>query len=200
MFCFATFEDISLNDRLSKSDALLLPNLLAEAGAEKITFVGGEPTLCPYLDELLEAAKKAGLTTCIVTNGTGISRSFLESNSKNIDWIGLSIDASNDIIHYRIGGGLIKDLNAGFSEHLIVSISVWNLCKEFGIRMKLNTVVCKQNVHDDMSKLVSELMPERWKVFQVLPVTGQNDLSVDELLISEEEFSNWVKIALIFHG
>jgi radical S-adenosyl methionine domain-containing protein 2 len=192
-FCFATFEDISLNDRLSKSDALLLPNLLAEAGAEKITFVGGEPTLCPYLDELLEAAKKAGLTTCIVTNGTGISRGFLESNSQNIDWIGLSIDASNDIIHHKIGRGLIKDLNAGFSEHLIVSKSVWNLCKEFGIRMKLNTVVCKQNVHDDMSKLVSELMPERWKIFQVLPVTGQNDLSVDELLISEEEFSIWVK-------
>ena len=192
-FCFATFEDISLNDRLSKSDALLLPNLLAKAGAEKITFVGGEPTLCPYLDELLEAAKKAGLTTCIVTNGTGISRDFLKSNSKNIDWIGLSIDASNDIIHHRIGRGLIKDLNAGFSEHLIVSKGVWNLCKEFGILMKLNTVVCKQNIDDDMSKLVSELMPERWKIFQVLPVNGQNDLSVNELLITEEQFSNWLQ-------
>ena len=95
-FCFATFEDIPLSERLAKSDALLIPQLLADAGAEKITFVGGEPTLCPYLDELLEAARKAGLTTCIVTNGTGITREFLQMNSENIDWIGLSIDASND--------------------------------------------------------------------------------------------------------
>ncbi len=192
-FCFATFEDIPLSERLAKSDALLIPQLLADAGAEKITFVGGEPTLCPYLDELLEAARKAGLTTCIVTNGTGITREFLQMNSENIDWIGLSIDASNDILHQRIGRGVIKDLNAGFSQHLKLSKKVWKLCEQFAIRMKLNTVICKENVDDDMTELVSELRPERWKVFQVLPVEGQNDGRVDDLLITDEEFSSWVE-------
>ena len=39
--------------------------------------------------------------------------------------------------------------------------------------MKLNTVVCKANLDDDMSALVMELKPERWKIFEVLPVEGK---------------------------
>ena len=62
-FCFATFEDIPRGDRLRREEALKIPAMLAEAGAEKITFVGGEPTLCPYLGDLVVAAKRAGLVT-----------------------------------------------------------------------------------------------------------------------------------------
>jgi radical S-adenosyl methionine domain-containing protein 2 len=58
--------------------------------------------------------------------------------------------------------------------------------------MKLNTVVCKPNLQDDMTELVLELMPERWKIFEVLPVEGQNDGDVDDLLLDEGEFQSWV--------
>ena len=80
--------------------------MLAAAGAEKITFVGGEPTMCPYLGDLLAASKDAGLTTCIVTNASGLTEDFLDQWSHLIDWIGLSIDASNDEIHADIGRGM----------------------------------------------------------------------------------------------
>ena len=46
-FCFARFEDIPRAERLPKEIAVTVPGMLAEAGAETITFVGGEPTLCP---------------------------------------------------------------------------------------------------------------------------------------------------------
>ena len=72
-FCFARFEDIPRADRLPKEIAITVPQMLADAGADKITFVGGEPTLCPYLEDLLLASKKAGLTTCIVSNATGLT-------------------------------------------------------------------------------------------------------------------------------
>lgn len=42
-----------------------------------------------------------------------------------------------------------------------------------------------------MVPLVTELAPERWKVFQVLPMGGQNDGAVDPLLISDAEFEAW---------
>ena len=77
--------------------------MLATAGADKITFVGGEPTLCPYLGDLLAASKDVGLTTCIVTNASGLTEEFLDEWGHLIDWIGLSIDASNDEIHTVIG-------------------------------------------------------------------------------------------------
>ena len=59
--------------------------------------------------------------------------------------------------------------------------------------MKLNTVVCSHNVDDDMTSLVLELMPERWKIFQVLEVEGQNDAEIENLLVSSSEFQNWVE-------
>lgn len=191
-FCFAHFDDLNKGDKLSKEQALLIPEMLAKAGANKITFVGGEPTLCPYLGELLEAAKHAGLTTCIVSNGTGLTEEFLRNWHHCIDWIGISIDASNDVLHAQIGRGLKRDLRQQRSSHLADSLVVWNRCVRHGIRMKLNTVVNAMNVDDDMTELVLKLRPDRWKIFQVLPVDGQNDGLVDPLLISGAEFDTWI--------
>ena len=109
-FCFARFEDIPRADTMAKEEALLVPSMLANAGATKITFVGGEPTLCPYLGELLAASKDAGLTTCIVSNGTGLTEEFLIEYNHLIDWVGISIDASSDEIHAKIGRGLRSEV------------------------------------------------------------------------------------------
>ena len=43
-----------------------------------------------------------------------------------------------------------------------------------------------------MSDLVMELRPERWKIFEVLPVEGQNDGDVDDIL-QDGEFNSWVE-------
>ena len=172
-FCFARFEDIPRADRLPKEVAITIPEMLADAGADKITFVGGEPTLCPYLGDLLAASKDVGLTTCIVSNATGLTEKFLDEFAHLIDWIGISIDASNDKIHKEIGRGMRGDLARQRSHHLEQAKQVWRSCVQRGIRMKLNTVVCKSNIGDDMSNLVLQLNPERWKIFEVLPVEGR---------------------------
>ena len=192
-FCFARFEDIPRADRLPKEIAITVPEMLATAGADKITFVGGEPTLCPYLGDLLAASKDVGLTTCIVSNATGLTEEFLDEWGHLIDWVGLSIDASNDEIHAEIGRGMRGDLARQRSHHLELAKQVWASCTQRGIRMKLNTVVCKANLEDDMSALVMELKPERWKIFEVLPVEGQNDGDVDDILLEENEFKSWVE-------
>ena len=192
-FCFARFEDIPRADRLPKEIAITVPEMLAAAGADKITFVGGEPTLCPYLGDLLAASKDVGMTTCIVSNATGLTEEFLDEWGHLIDWVGLSIDASNDEIHAEIGRGMRGDLARQRSHHLELAKQVWASCTQRGIRMKLNTVVCKANLEDDMSALVMELKPERWKIFEVLPVEGQNDGDVDDMLLEEGEFNSWVE-------
>ena len=191
-FCFARFEDIPRADRLPKEIALTVPEMLADAGADKITFVGGEPTLCPFLGDLLAVSKDVGLTTCIVSNASGLTEAFLDEWGHLIDWVGLSIDASNDQIHAEIGRGMRGDLARSRSHHLELATDAWNRCRSRGIRMKLNTVVCKSNLDDDMTELVLKLRPERWKVFEVLPVEGQNDGDVDDLLLADGEFQTWV--------
>ena len=192
-FCFAQFEDIPRADRLERHVALTVPEMLAQSGAEKITFVGGEPTLCPYLGDLLTVSKEVGLTTCIVSNATGLTEKFLDEWGHVIDWIGLSIDASNDEMHTKIGRGLRSDLSRGTSNHLDLARKTWKMCQSRGIRMKLNTVVCSHNLDDDMIQLVLELMPERWKIFQVLEVEGQNDDEIESLLVSDNDFQDWIE-------
>ena len=177
---------------MSKQDALRVPQMLADAGAEKLTFVGGEPTLCPYLGELLIEAKRVGLTTCIVSNGTGLTAEFLDLYASFIDWVGISIDASDDEIHMQIGRGTRRDLKQNESQHLSLTIEIWDRCVSYGIKMKLNTVVCQPNKLDNMMPLVNQLMPDRWKVFQVLPVRGQNDAEIDDMVISDDEYRAWV--------
>jgi len=190
-YCFATFTDIPHDSVLKKMEAIKIPKLLADEGVQKITFVGGEPTLYPFLGDLLKISKDVGLTTCIVSNGTGLGDTFLNHYGSSIDWVGLSIDASNDKIHADMGRGVRKDIKEGVSHHLTQAKKVWKQCQDMGIRMKLNTVVCKKNLDDDMSALVLELRPERWKIFEVLSVDGQNDLYIQNLPLGEGDFERW---------
>ena len=61
-FCFATFRDV--DGHLSLDEAQRLITLLREAGAEKLNFAGGEPTLHPHIGALLHRQPSLG-SNCI---------------------------------------------------------------------------------------------------------------------------------------
>lgn len=179
-FCFATFEDVP--GRLTSPDARRVVDLVAPY-TDKITFVGGEPTLCPFLGDLVEGAHAAGLATCIVSNGERL-RPFILRHAAALDWVGLSVDTADEAISVRLG--------RGSGAHVRRSIELARLAQAHGIRVKLNTVVTALNCHEDLSPLVRAIQPERWKVFQVLPVAGQNDGKVEPLLIDAAQFRAYV--------
>ncbi|MDC0740865.1 viperin family antiviral radical SAM protein [Polyangium mundeleinium] len=183
-YCYATFRDIPRT--LSKKEAIRVLDLFREAGTEKVTFVGGEPLLCPHIEELIAHAKSIGLVTMLVTNGTRLAKEqLLHRIVPLLDWVSLSIDGSTPELMAEMGRG-----NAAFWKHCI---RCWKKLSEYPhLRLKINTVVTRQNVHDDMRALIRELRPARWKVFQVLPVKGQNDGKVEPLLIKREEFDTYV--------
>jgi len=177
-FCFATFNDVK--KVLPKDTALTVPGMLKDVGTEKITFVGGEPMLCPYLGELLIEAKKQGLATKIVSNGTGFSRNFLNKYHEFIDIVSLSIDSSCNLKEEKLGRGWGSHVNK------IIEISI--RLKEFNIPLQINTTVTSLTWKENMIALIEKLKPFRWKIFQVLPINGQNDGMVDDLLITQKEF------------
>ena len=57
----------------------------------------------------------------------------------------------------------------------------------------LNTVVTSLNWQEDLHAIVQELKPARWKVFQLLPVPGENDGALAELAVTESQFSSFVR-------
>ena len=89
-FCFAQFKGVT---NLSKSESINLIQKIADYGFRKINFVGGEPTLVPWLKNALKEAYDYGLTTSIITNGWNLERNWLDEHARYLDWIGLSIDS-----------------------------------------------------------------------------------------------------------
>jgi radical S-adenosyl methionine domain-containing protein 2 len=179
-FCFATFEDVP--GRLNAADALRVVDLVAPY-CDKITFVGGEPTLCPFLGDLVEHAHALGLTTCVVSNGERLGPLIVQHGA-SLDWIGLSVDTADEAIGVQLG--------RGSGGHGARARELGQLARQHDVRLKLNTVVTSLNHHEDLSPLVRAMYPDRWKVFQVLPIIGQNDGIVEELLITTEQFRAYV--------
>lgn len=191
-FCFATFQDVKRTilpkGHLLKDDAIEVVHRLSAHRFQKITFAGGEPTLCPWLGELIRTAKSAGMTTMIVTNGTKLSDDFLSTNQDYLDWIAISVDSINPDTNLRIGRAVcgIKPFDKDDYMGIVDRIT------SYGYGLKINTVVNRLNFEEDMSEIIQYAKPQRWKIFQVLPVMGQNDATVDPFLISKEEFEYFI--------
>lgn len=191
-FCFATFQDVKTTvlpkGHLDEKDAIKIVNQLADAGFEKITFAGGEPTLCPWLPKLITTAKSAGMTTMIVSNGSRIHERFLIENSDILDWIAISIDSLNEKTNVSTGRALFGRVPLSGDKYLELVDSI----KKHGYGLKINTVVHKSNFHEDMSSFISYAQPQRWKILEVLPIRAQNDEFIDDLKISADEFQSFV--------
>ena len=193
-FCYAPLTEQRLMERLTEEEGIKLIQDLSSCGVEKINFVGGEPMLHRHLDAWIIAAKSCGLTTSIVSNGTKMTEEWLTKMRPYLDWLGLSIDASNDEMHFLMGRGLKGEIKSGFSSHLERSKGVWRIAQRLGYGLKLNTVVTSVNTHDDMSELVKILRPHRWKIFRVLRIVGENDGRVEPLLISPNHFEDYMTL------
>jgi radical S-adenosyl methionine domain-containing protein 2 len=191
-FCFATFQDIKQSilptGHLSEEKAIRIVQELANFGFQKITFAGGEPTLCPWLPELIKTAKQAGMTTMIVTNGSRMDNAFLETNKSFLDWIAISIDSLNSETNQVIGRTIAgkKPLTLDHYKSIIEHV------KNYGYGLKINTVVNSKNFNEDITAFIRFANPRRWKIFQVLPISGQNDNSIDDFKISVSDFYRFV--------
>ena len=191
-FCYARFTDQQQLPRITLDDGIKIILSLQQSGVSKINFVGGEPMLHPHLTAWIKAAKRLGMTTSIVSNGTNITEEWLAEMQPYLDWLGLSVDASTDELHAAMGRGRQGELRRGESHHLARCDSIITLAKKLGYGLKLNTVVSSVNVADDMSTLVRSWMPDRWKIFQALPIAGENDRDIEALEVSDAEFTSYL--------
>jgi radical S-adenosyl methionine domain-containing protein 2 len=183
-FCYATFDDMHVINQLPKKDAFAILDKLKEAGLEKITFAGGEPMLYKWIKEVVQYSKSIGLTTSIISNGSFFTNENLVEWVGSLDWIGISIDSLDIDVCQRIGRTNGKEI-----DYLWLCMRI----KQLGFKLKINTVVNAYNVHDDMNSFISEVSPERWKVFQALRVDGQNDQQFDSIKVSGREYVNYVE-------
>lgn len=190
-FCFATFHDVVAEvlpkGHLPREEALQVVRILG-ARFRKITFAGGEPTLCPWLLDLITEAKAAGAVTMLVSNGTRLTHDYLGALRGHLDWLTLSLESASADTHRRLGRAVH---GKALPPERYVEIAAQ--ARALGIRVKVNSVITTLNAGEDLSTFIAEIRPERWKILQALPVRGQNDGRVEPLIPSREDFEAFVE-------
>lgn len=184
-FCFAKLKN---SYQISFKQSLMIVQQLCEFGFTKINFAGGEPLLCNWLPDLIHAAKLGGMTTSVVTNGTLLNENWVKKVENSLDWIGVSIDSLIPETNKKLGrfvfGGQIP--NVEFYR------DIGKLVKDYGFLFKVNTVVTSLNFKEKLHKIICKLRPIKWKIFQVLPITCENDAVIDDFQISIKEFQEFL--------
>ncbi len=178
-FCYATFEDMHVGPQISVSDAKSIVVKLFASGVEKITFAGGEPLMYKHIKEIIRFSKHLGITTSIITNGSLLTEAWLSEMMPYLDWVGLSVDSLNDNTNLLIGRKSFRGVNY---------LSLVGMIKDMGYRLKINTVVNRWNADEDMNDFISWAKPDRWKVFQTLPVKGQNDQQFEDIKCLDSQY------------
>jgi len=188
-FCFGKFENsLSCSSTQLRESQLDVIRNCVDAGIKKITFVGGEPLLCPWLEEIVDTAHKLGLCTCVVTNSYLVTKQWIDNFADILDWIGFSIDSLISETNL-ISGRSVKGFTLKKDDYRKKVEWVHGA----GIKLKINTTVSKWNYKENMSDFFRWASPDRLKVFQVLKIEGINNTEPIDFTISDQDFYNYVK-------
>ena len=69
----------------------------------RINLVGGEPLISPFINELIDYCFNKKIKVSIVTNGSLLTKEFIERNKNKLYMIGISIDSLNEETNEKIG-------------------------------------------------------------------------------------------------
>jgi radical S-adenosyl methionine domain-containing protein 2 len=203
-YCYAKWEDGGLTKELIH-DAVAIKALIEEVArffnpgnlhnplrqnmqweSLRVNLAGGEPLL--YAEKSLEAimhARRLGLEASIITNGSRLTPALMTALAPHLVILGLSLDSSNKKINLSIGRSdrLLRTLSIQEQADVIA------LARHINprLQLKINTVVNALNWEEDMSKLIANLAPDKWKILRMLPKI------TDDLALSDAEFNAFVR-------
>lgn len=151
----------------------------------RLSLAGGEPLL--YGQDIVRIAEQAngiGFKVSIISNGSRLTPTLMTELAPKLSVLGLSLDSANPETNLEIGRAdrcsrilLINELSATIQHGRRVNPR---------LRLKINTVVNALNFTEDMTPLIQQLSPDKWKILRMLPVVAT------DLAIADFEFAQFV--------
>jgi radical S-adenosyl methionine domain-containing protein 2 len=152
----------------------------------RINFAGGEPLILKKrFAQLIVKAKSLGFNLSLITNGHYLTTEFIDNYGALFSMFGISFDSQ--FVDARRNIGRIDNKGNSYDEGDLLNTVTRLREVNPSIKVKVNTVVNSLNYQESFYTLMNELKPDKWKVFQVLPVLNSN------LLVTDEQFSGFVK-------
>ncbi|QDG53020.1 pyrroloquinoline quinone biosynthesis protein PqqE [Persicimonas caeni] len=130
----------------------------AELGVLQVHLSGGEPTVRPDLEALVEAARGVDLYTNLITSGVLLDRDRLQALvNAGLDHVQLSVQAASAGCADRVAG-----LDGAHAKKLEVARWV----RQFDLPLTINAVVHRQNLHElaQIIEMAAELDASRLEV------------------------------------
>lgn len=151
----------------------------------RINLAGGEPMLLSWLDELIDYILSKNIEVSIITNASFLTKKRIDNFANKVSMIGVSIDSINEETNKRIGRCTKSGKTINYNE----LVDILNFAKKF-VRLKVNTVVSKLNLNEDISPLYNDVSFDRIKLLQVRINKGGNEYA-DIHSITKKEFDNY---------
>ncbi len=138
-YCSNPAEMALQNSELSTDEWKDVFRQAADLGVLQLHLSGGEPATRRDLEELVAAARDAGLYTNLITSGIGLSERRLQAlDEAGLDHIQLSLQGTTPEMADEISG-----YRGGFARKMLVAKWI----AEIGFPLTLNTVLHRRNLH-----------------------------------------------------
>lgn len=173
---------------LSYDDNLKILNNLISSGVTAITWTGGEALMIEGLDKLLKISKDNNIKNKLITNGRLLTNDKIDELHDYLDSITLSIDSVFDDTNEELGRGRYH-----FKE--IKNILDYIKEKKYSVKMRINSVVCKNNLNDfnELIKFLNDYNIYSWRVFKFMPLREKAIKNKSEFNVSLEAFNKIVE-------
>lgn len=153
----------------------------------RINLVGGELLFYPYLNKLIDFINAYGIKVSVITNGSLLTEKRIAFWKGKVYCIGINIDSALTETNVSIGRYCkYKTLT------IKQAVRITQAIHRNGIKLKINTVVSKFNLNEDMKVLYKRLKPDRLKLMQVAIVDGVNS-NAKKFAISKKEFKEFCR-------
>lgn len=201
--CYGCYYDRIKKDEI---DLLSLNNFLLfvkSHGVEKVTISGGDPLACESIFEILKTCKKLGLKINFDTVGTPfhknthifnrpndkISQIKNLSQFKDIEFLGIPLDGSSDIIISKF-----RNICPGFFNE---QLSIIEKLVQNEINICINTILHKKNISDiqNIFNIIKQYPSiKKWQIFQYMPIGILGKLKEQEFSINNKTFQDISKL------
>ena len=187
-FCFVKKENITasiedLEKCVDKIDRYFKDNNITDG---RINLAGGEPLIYREILKLIDYIYSKGIKVSIITNGSLLTKEFIDQIRGKVEMIGISIDSLCDETNIAIGRCYNKEQVCDKNFYT----QMCKLIKKANIKLKVNICVNNYNKNENFKEFFEDVRPDRIKFLQMKVEEGVNDNQTD-LVISKEDFEKF---------
>lgn len=181
-----------LMEKISKLPEILRRKQGVDFRSIRLNLVGGEPFLYwRQVMQIIKAAQAYGFSLSAITNGSLLDDELVALIARHFAVIGFSVDSLNESTNLKIGRKSSK--KAMQSDEVLANIQAIKALNP-AIGIKINTVVNNLNYRENLHQFITEVRPDKWKIFKMLPMV------TEDLSISDEQFHEFLNRHDDFRG